>query len=146
MLQVNVWEPKRTTMDHLTERLTARFLFGRATGDEARTVVRHLLTQCPHCAILARRLLVKPPISNRVSVSPALSSPSLVGRETARISFFPEREPGNTPGHPCRRDGIPGLFFLLEDPAGGLPIAWTCSSSSVSLPAGRPALLLAPSL
>ena len=37
-------------MKRLTERLTAHFLSGQATRDEARIVVRHLLTQCLRCA------------------------------------------------------------------------------------------------
>jgi hypothetical protein len=58
MLQGNGLEPKRTTMEHLTKRLTRRFLFGRATKEEVRFVVRHLLTQCPHCAALTRFILL----------------------------------------------------------------------------------------
>lgn len=62
MLQVNISEPKRTTMENLGELLTAQFLFGLATRVEARVVVRHLLTQSPHCATLARRILASRPI------------------------------------------------------------------------------------
>jgi hypothetical protein len=74
-------------MEHLTERLATQFLLGRATRDEARAVVRHLLTQCPHCTRLARRILVRPWVRGRESISS--SFPSLVGRETARTSSCP---------------------------------------------------------
>jgi hypothetical protein len=98
MLHVNVLESKRTTMEHLTERLTAQFLSGQATRDEARVVVRHILTQCPHCATLARRILVRPPKRNQMSIFP--SFPTLLGRETARTSpSFPESQAGEIPGH-----------------------------------------------
>ena len=57
-------------MERLTERLTAQFLFGQATRDETRVVVRHLLTQCPRCATLARRILVRPWV-RRESILPS---------------------------------------------------------------------------
>src|SRR4051794_1210028 len=93
-------------MEHLTERLTTQFLFGRATRDEVRAVVRHLLTQCPRCATLARRILVRPPIGSRK----LSSSSSLLGREAARASSsFPERLSGKLPG---QQGGCSGLFQI----------------------------------
>jgi hypothetical protein len=41
---------------HPTAELLERFLRGRPSPAEARTVVRHLLTGCPHCRCAIRRL------------------------------------------------------------------------------------------
>ena len=68
-------------MEHLIERLTRRFLLGRATREEARFVVRHLLTQCPHCAALTRFILL------------GERSPRLISSEGGR-PFSPPPFPG----------------------------------------------------
>jgi hypothetical protein len=47
-------------MDHPSTETLSRFLWGRASREENRMVVRHLLTLCPDCAAALRAMKPEP--------------------------------------------------------------------------------------
>jgi hypothetical protein len=122
-------------MEHLTERLTTQFLFDRATRNEARIVVRHLLTQCPRCATLVRRILVRPPRSGAGSSHPLPFSSGERPREhhPPSQSVYLGTSRGN-------RAVAPVFFKSRATDSSALSIAGIWNHSPFSLPAGRPAL------
>jgi hypothetical protein len=101
-------------MEHLTERLARRFLFGRATRDEARIVVRHLLTQCPRCATLARRIPTEEVCASegyRTSQLMEPGSSAFIARERYSPSWPAQPASGSAPFFPL-------LCVRLPEPEG----------------------------
>ena len=58
-------------MDHPSEEILERFAAGKATSEESRKVVAHLLKGCAPCAKKLRALMQPDPVS-RSSYEPAL--------------------------------------------------------------------------
>jgi anti-sigma factor RsiW len=50
-------------MEHPTQDALQRFLLGRTTRTENRSIVRHLLARCPACATTLQKIWKEPPIS-----------------------------------------------------------------------------------